>query len=63
MRTNLVDRRPKAVSDEEAATKFRDWLAERRAAKRAGKAAFFVTTNSQGEVTAIEGQSPPERLA
>ena len=65
-RTNLLPgrpNRPETIERDRALELFCRWLDVQIADRRAGKRAFLVTTNSAGEITAVEGHDPPERLA
>lgn len=62
-RMRHVQERPQPVSTEEAKAIFGRWLDQQITVRRAGKRSFLVTMNSQGEITAVEGQEPPKRLA
>ncbi|MGD9635713.1 MAG: hypothetical protein AB7G28_26385 [Pirellulales bacterium] len=55
--------RPLAIPPAVAGDEFARWLEAQVGTKRAGKRAFWVTINSQGEITALESQEAPRRLA
>jgi hypothetical protein len=63
MSRNELVKRPQLVSVAETEAIFRRWLSEQTLIKRAGVRPFYVTINSQGRITAVEGQDPPKRLA